>query len=84
MLTMPQDPWERRTDSYPFPRISEKNRIGTPHRCPECAKRKDGQMFGLLVFDGDEVPTCPYHRRKRSDGTFSGSTPLLVPSSELP
>lgn len=35
------------------------NRPSTPYHCPRCLDT--GEFFGVLVFEGDEVPNCPNH-----------------------
>ena len=39
------------------------NRPSTPYHCPRCS---DGEeYYGVLVFEGDDVPTCPNHVEER-------------------
>jgi hypothetical protein len=50
-----------------------------PFSCRVC-RRTPGAFFGRLLLPGDQIPQCPNHSKRISNGTMSPEAITLVPS----
>lgn len=63
--------------------IPREERPSVPFTCRIC--RQAGTQVGVLVFDGDEVPSCDEnHKRALREGRLSLDDIRMVPVASLP